>query len=235
MKFYSRLATIALLAGATLPAATITSYFLEYNGSSIGSGSNNVSDFFLEAGTQSDGITVTGTLDLFQGGSPVTTGVPLTGPVSLRFTDASLTCASSTFCSPITLFFAAYVFFEGTAPTQLQGLFGVEGSGTTPNFLNATVAGQNDAPFLGNVSTNGAFDESLPLPANFMITNGSNMAEFRFLLQLPAGMSNGETISLPNSLFQQLNTSGSSVPEPGTVAIVGAGLLGAFWFRRRQR
>ena len=82
---------------------------------------------------------------------------------------------------------------------------------------------------IANISTAGNFSAINIFPAGFVLTNGPSNMIFLMGLELSSGLSEGDSIFLPDSLFLQLN----SVPEPGTLAIVGAGLAGVIWFRRR--
>ena len=85
---------------------------------------------------------------------------------------------------------------------------------------------------ISNVTNEGEFfSVSAPFPAGFLLSTNPNTLIFLMGLQLSSGLGAGEAIFLPGSLFQQLNV--VDAPEPGTLAIVGAGLAGVIWFRRR--
>ena len=182
---------------------------------------------FIPAGEGA--YTVAGDLNLYDNGFPVQQNVPLTGPFSFRFTNALIACSGGP-CSPVTLNFAAFVTFAGTAPTNVGGSFGIEGIGSSGRFVSVGVEGTEALPrVIANISTAGNFSAINIFPAGFVLTNGPSNMIFLMGLGLSSGMSEGDSIFLPDSLFLQLN----SVPEPGTLAIVGAGLAGVIWFRRR--
>lgn len=230
MSFFSRFACVALLGASALPAATITGYTLQYNSVGVLPGAGNVTGL-LDGGGGS-AYDISGTLDLYQGINPVSLNTAFNGPFSLRFTSATITCLSGP-CGPVTLNFAAFVTFSGPAPTNVGGMFGADG--TLPGGRSVAVGVEgNPAPLvINNVMNEGEFfSVSAPFPAGFMPSTNTNTLVFLMGLQLSSGLGDGEAIFLPNSLFQQLNTV-ADVPEPGTFAIVAAGLAGAFWFRRR--
>ena len=229
MSFFSRFACVALLGASALPAATITGYTLQFQGVTVPAG-----DFPgpISIPALSGSYDVTGNLDLYENGSPVKLNVALSGPFSFRFTNALIACVNGP-CSPVTLNFAAFVTFSGPAPTNAGGMFGADG--TLPGGRSVAVGVEgNPAPLvINNVMNEGEFfSVSAPFPAGFMPSTNTNTLVFLMGLQLSSGLGDGEAIFLPNSLFQQLNTV-ADVPEPGTFAIVAAGLAGAFWFRRR--
>ena len=229
MSFFSRFACVALLGASALPAATITGYTLQFQGVTVPAG-----DFPgpISIPALSGSYDVTGNLDLYENGSPVKLNVALSGPFSFRFTNALITCVNGP-CSPVTLNFAAFVTFSGLAPTDVGGVFGADGSLPGGRSIAVGVEG-NPAPLvISNVTNEGEFfSVSAPFPAGFVLSNNSNTMIFLMGLELTSGLGDGEAIFLPDSLFQQLNTVGE-VPEPGTLAIVGAGLAGVIWFRRR--
>ncbi len=227
MSFFSRLACVALLGASTLSAVTITGYTLQFQGVSVSPGTFP-GPVFIPAGVGS--YTVAGDLDLYDNGFPVQQNVPLSGPFSFRFTNALIACSGGP-CSPVTLNFAAFVTFAGAAPTNVGGSFGVDGLSWNENLISVGVEGTETSPrVIGNISTFGNFDAVGFFPAGFVLTNGPSNMIFLMGLELSSGMSDGQSLFLPDSLFLQLN----SVPEPGTLAIVGAGLAGVIWFRRRM-
>ena len=230
MSVLSRLIWIALLGAAALPAVSITSYELFFNSGSIAADPNapNIVLFPL-----SEGYAITGSLDVFDSttGQPVT-ALPLAGPFALRFTNASIGCiAALTFrCDPLTLDFSALVHFAAAAPLGVPGQFGVEGTSTSSTVIEVAAFGTSPLQ-ISNLPISGGFSKTLAVPSFFHFSNTSNSMILSMSLTLPVGLADGESINLPDSLFLQVDT--SSVPEPGTLAIVGAGLAGALWFRRR--
>ena len=228
MSVFSRFAWVALLGASSLPAVTITGYSLQYKGGSVAPGAGNISDAIFTG----DGFyIVDGTLGLFQAGVPVALNTPLNGPFSFRFTDATILCNG--FCAPtVTLNFTAFVTFATTAP-NVGGSFGVDGAGPNGRFVSAGVEAATSR-IIANIPTNSAFSASDTFPAGFLLTASNTTDTLIFLmgLEFSNGLGDGEQITLPSSLFQQLDI-GGAVPEPGTLAMVGAGLAGALWFRRR--
>ena len=227
MSFFSRFAWVALLGASALPAITITEYTLQFQDVGV-SPPGSLEPTVIPAG---DGFyIVLGNLNLYDNGFPAQLNVPLGGPLSFRFTNAQIGCFGGP-CSPLTLRFAAFVTFAGMAPTNVGGTFGIEGLGSTSGrFVSVGVEGTEASPrVIGNISTAGNFSAMSVFPAGFVLTNGPSNMIFLMGLQLSSGLADGDTLFLPDSLFLQLN----SVPEPGTLAIVGAGLAGVIWFRRR--
>lgn len=227
MSFFSRFAWVVLLGASALPAVTITGSSLQFQGVNVPRGA-----IFglIPAGAGS--YTVAGNLDLYDNGFPfsVQQNVPLSGPFSFRFTNALIACAGGP-CSPVTLNFAAFVTFAGAAPTNVGGSFGIDGLGPNGRFVSVGVEGTEALPrVIANISTAGNFSASSTFPAGFVLSNTPTTMIFLMGLELGNGLGDGESMSLPDSLFLQLDT----VPEPGTLAIVGAGLAGVIWFRRRQ-
>jgi hypothetical protein len=233
----SRFGWLTLLGALSLPAVTITGYQLGFNGSPVNPGPDNINASFAGSGSIAGAAfyNVTGTLDLFAGGQPVTPGSDFTGPFSLRFTNALITCGAQAGqrCGATSLDFSALVFLN-TDVSGWAGIFGVEGTGVGFNVFNAVVSNLfNDQLTIANATTNGSFSRSLAVPAGFSIANVPTVLIMGMSMDFFNGMAGGTSISLPDSLFQQVGLD-SPVPEPGTVVIVAAGLAGAFWFRRRQ-
>ena len=229
MSLFSRFACVALLGASALPAVTITGYTLQFQGVTVPAG-----DFpgTISVPASTGSYDVTGNLDLYENGLPVKPNVPLSGPFSFRFTNALITCASGP-CSPVTLSFAAFVSFSGLAPTNVGGVFGADGVLPGNRSIEVGVEGSPAPLLISNVTNDGeSFSVSAPFPAGFVLTSNPNTMIFLMGLKTTSGLGDGEAIFLPDSLFQQLNTV-SDVPEPGTLAIVGAGLAGVIWFRRR--
>jgi hypothetical protein len=226
LSFFSRLALSATLVAVSLPAASISGYSLSFNGVGVSAGDGNVNQ-----ASGGDGYEIDGTLGLFdQFGSQIALNTELTGPFSFRFTDAMITCFGD--CGSTSYLFSVDIFFNGAAPLDADGVFGLEGSGSN-GLLNANAFGSDVYP-IANVSSTGNFSETVNLPSGFFVGNESQMNLAMFLTV--DGMGDGDNVFLPNSLFQQVNLAGdNSVPEPGTLAIVGAGLAGAIWLRRRSR
>jgi hypothetical protein len=223
--FFSRLAVIALLTVISSPAATtITSYFLQYGGGVVNAEPNNVFDL------TSSGYIVGGTLDVFvtDTGLPVTPGEPFEGPFALRFTNAFVSCTLST-CAPTTLNFLAFINFDNLAP-DYGGTYGIEGTSLGNGSISIGIEGASSALQISNITLGGSFGASDSFPAGFLVSNGSNNFVLAMGLILPE-LAGGTALDLPDSLFQQVNA--AAVPEPGTAAIVAAGLVGALWFRRR--
>ncbi|MBY0502814.1 MAG: PEP-CTERM sorting domain-containing protein [Bryobacteraceae bacterium] len=213
---------LLLLSALTLPlfGARISSYTLTYNGNSVAAGG------LIDNGQP--GYQITGDLDLYDNVTllPVTGG-ELTG-FSFRFTRATIACIAN--CGPLVLTFGAVVNFTGAPPTDWTNQFGLDGSGPAGGFLTAVLSSGANSTSISNVSSQGSFNQAVLLPPSFFAPfNGSNSLAFDMALILENGLADGAKIDLPSSLFVQLN----SVPEPGTMAIVGAGLVGALWFRRR--
>ena len=227
MSLFSRFAWVALLGASMLPAVTITGYTLQFQGVTVQPGTFP-GPIFIPAGA--GGYTVAGDLNLYDNGFPVQQNVPLAGPFSFRFTNALVACSGGP-CSPVTLNFAAFVTFAGMAPTNVGGSFGIEGLGSASGrFVSVGVEGTEASPrVIGNISTAGNFSAMGIFPAGFVLTNGPSNMIFLMGLELSSGLADGDSLFLPDSLFLQLN----SVPEPGPLAIVGAGLAGVIWFRRR--
>lgn len=226
MSFFSRFAWVVLLGASALPAVTITGYSLQFQGVTVSPGSFP-GPIAIPAG---DGVyTIVGDLDLYVNGFPVQQNVPLSGPLSFRFTNALIACGGAS-CTPVTLNFAAFVSFAGAAPTNVGGSFGIDGIGPDGRFVSVGVEGtEPSARVIANISTFGSFSASSTFPAGFVLSNTPTTMIFLMGLHLANGLGDGESIFLPDSLFLQLDT----VPEPGTLVIVGAGLAGVIWFRRR--
>ena len=231
MRFFPNLVLAAVIGAMTLPAATITGYTLQYNGSNVSPGP--IGDVVPSG----DGAyLVSGTLDLYEtiSGNPVQAGTPFTGPFALRFTDALIACSAATFCGPAVFNFTAYVTFDGTAPTDVAGLYGADGFGNGTSFFSVGVEGASSFLEIANISTDGAFDRSAGFPAGFLVSNTSNSLVLAMGIVFNGGLPADGSVYMPGSLFQQVGLA-DTVPEPGTLAIVTAGLAGAFWFRRRQQ
>ena len=228
MSLFSRFACVALLGASALSAVTITGYTLQFQGVTVPAG-DFTGPISIPATTGS--YDVTGNLDLYQNDSPVNLNVPLSGPFSFRFTNALISCANGP-CSPVTLNFAAFVTFSGPAPTNVGGVFGADGTLPGMRSIAVGVEGNPGPLVISNVTNEGEFfSVSAPFPAGFLLSTNPNTLIFLMGLQLSSGLGDGEAIFLPGSLFQQLNV--VDAPEPGTLAIVGAGLAGVIWFRRR--
>ncbi len=236
MQFFSRLVGIFVLVAATLSATSIGSYSLDFNGSSIGAGIGNANANIV-AGTGSEIYQVAGTLDVYDltTGLPVT-GLPLAGGFALRFTNAIISCqAPGSACGPTFMTFAAVIFLNPSAPASLTGRFGVEGSGVGAGVITAIANDLGNSNFLtiADVSTSGAFSESVVVPA-FFTAGATNMQLYLSMaLQIGSGLADGHSITLPDSLYFQIGQ--TAVPEPGTTALVAGGLLGTLWFRRRLK
>lgn len=227
MSNLSRTVWAGLILAWALPANTITSYQLSFNGTSIGGGAANVSSFIDLGGGL--GYQVDGTLDVYDSvtGAPIL-GTPLAGGFSLRFTNALISCkALGSACDSTLMTFSALIDFAQAAPGQLDGFFRLDGTGPANTLLIASANGASTLQLVSNSSA--SFNEFTIVPTLFTATANPNQLRFDMALFI-SGMADGESISLPSSLTLGL---GNEVPEPGTLAIVGAGLLGALWFRRR--
>jgi hypothetical protein len=227
MSIFSRTVWSGLLLAWALPANTITTYELFFNGASTGGGAGNVSSFIDLGGP---GYQVDGTLDVYDSvtGAPVL-GTPLAGGFSLRFTDALISCkALGSSCASTLMTFSALINFAEAAPGALDGFFRLDGTGPETTLI-ASATGSTTLLLISNSSVN--FNEFTIVPPSFTVTENPNQLRFDMAL-LIGGMADGESITLPSSLTLGL---GNEVPEPGTLAIVGAGLAGALWFRRRLR
>lgn len=230
---FSRVGALLLLSAAALPAITITSITLQYNQADHQRGTQ-VND--LTAG----GYLVAGDFDVYYGTedtvnpSPIQTGTDFTGPFALRFTNALIACTNPLGCKATQLNFVAFLTFDGPAPTDVAGLFGISGEGSGDLFHVIAESGTEPLGFaqISNVSLDGGQSYSQSFAPGFLTSNASNSLILSVGIDFANGLEAGSSLSLPNSLFEQVGTM-SDVPEPGTVGIVGAGLVGALWFRRR--
>ncbi len=228
-KFFTRFALASLFSLVAANAASVVGYELYYNNNGVAPGSGNIDDFVL-TGEPKDGYSVAGTFGFFMNGVPLQVGQEITGPLSLRFTDATITCSSSTFCLPTTLTFYGVLSLSDVINVPSATL-GLEGISNSESVVDAFAYPYEGTIELSNVSTYGNFNESVTFETLPIINNS---IIFSMGLTTSGAMADGAQIYLPDSLFLQANLD-SAVPEPGTMAIVAAGLAGAFWFRRQRR
>ena len=233
---------LVLFSVAALPAVTITSLSFQVNGSSTPSGAVGG---IVPGGPGEGDYLYGGTLNLYAGGglgmpgAILTTGSVVPSLFSFRLTDGTVTCAGEVpSCPPTTLNFVAIINFSGPLTDQ-GGLFGVEGTGTVPPGFSASfgvgVEG-NSTRQISNIPITSTILATQTFPAGLVASSGSTNLVLAMGLIFPRTPV-GTSIDLPNSLFEQIGVqspNSNTVPEPSTVALVGLGVAGAFWFRRRM-
>lgn len=181
------------------------------------------------------GLSFSGEGILMSGGVPVVAGATLSGPLEFRFTTATISCLSSSSCrgfvSLDALVFGVTIGGEGATLPVTVGLDGTTGKGLPLVTWNAGINTVSDslAGGGGNVSLTPTFAYIVSAGAASVFSNISMALDFT-ITQLGAGQS----INLPSSLWLSVgDAQANQVPEPGTILLLGAGLAGFYWFRKR--
>ena len=174
------------------------------------------------------GATITNFTATASAGSPFTSTInTLFAGSTALVTNSSVSCGAAGPCSGTVLSFS----LQGTGLTDvspfviiidgsLSGATGATGTISLPSLL------ANPIPFAVSAGTFNTTILSTSLPA-------LPLGAFSIAGTLGLSLAAGQTLSLPSSLSFAV---GAPVPEPGTITLLGAGLLGiAILLRRRSK
>ncbi|MEP7352953.1 MAG: PEP-CTERM sorting domain-containing protein [Acidobacteriota bacterium] len=144
------------------------------------------------------------------------------GSNTATITNTVITCANSEGCSGTVVNFSLAASFDPTLPLVISI------DGTLTGETNATgtlsIQGLSIPSFSINTgSFNTTILSTLVPGGNLFISNAS----------LDLSMANGQVLTLPSSFSITVNA--SAAPEPGTMALMGSGLLGLAVAVRRRR
>lgn len=163
--------------------------------------------------------------------------------ISLRFTDVTVSCTGGTgSCDPWSVnlqssFEASQVgsgaILPGISAATFVGIDGTVSNGVLPA-LGLIYRNVSDFTFFENV---GGYFSDAKYGSQTTIPFGGNSSSAQVLLwsdRLPTGT----TLSMPGSVwlsFEQAVPGVAAVPEPGTIFLVSAAFVGAWWLRRQPK
>jgi hypothetical protein len=114
-------------------------------------------------------------------------------------------------------FGAVFTDVDDSTSTSIE-FFGINGASLRKDFVPA-LAGDETLSFLG-------FDFEAPIISSVRITSGNQV--------LALGNLTEDLVVMDDFIYGEPVAAAVAVPEPGSLALVGSGLLALFWLRRRQ-